>query len=148
MMIFIVLDHNNLEKINLNNKKNQILKIHQILHIAELHMFLITYWFENSFYLNIQIIYTVFQGQLVEVQVKDGTWFQGIYCSPPGRGFGVALEFARQIESRDGSKNVLSPEVLPQKIVKPTEIVQLYAKDITFVGDMPESGSNRSKFIF
>ena len=83
--------------------------------------------------------------------MKDGDWYQGIYAAPPpNRGFGAILQVCRKIESRnDAGVPQLAHEVIARKVIKPDEILQLYAKEITFVGDMADAGTfRRGWFVF
>ena len=84
------------------------------------------------------------KGQYVDVQVSDGSWYQGyFYTINTKKGLGVVLRFARK-----KSENKAVGEILEKKIIHAHEFVQVLAKDVTFVEDMPSSAFTITGFFF
>jgi hypothetical protein len=69
----------------------------------------------------------VFQGRVVQVQVKSGIVYEGIFHTAcPDKGFGVVLKMAK----RKDASVITHPT--PTLIIPPKDFVQLIAKDVTF----------------
>ena len=69
----------------------------------------------------------------MRVQVKDGTWYEGVFTSAT-KGSVVTLRFARKVEGE-----VVSLETISRFNVSADNLVQVFAKDILFVEDMKSS---------
>ncbi|XP_020599872.1 polyadenylate-binding protein-interacting protein 3 isoform X2 [Phalaenopsis equestris] len=87
-------------------------------------------------------------GLHVEVHVKNGSVFSGIFCSVNAKDFGIVLKMAKLIKdgSVRGQKSAPEAHKKPQTIIIPArEFVQIIAKDVPLASDEFSTANAREK---
>eukprot|EP01102_Stenamoeba_stenopodia_P008534 TRINITY_DN245_c0_g1_i3.p1 TRINITY_DN245_c0_g1~~TRINITY_DN245_c0_g1_i3.p1 ORF type:complete len:236 (+),score=70.91 TRINITY_DN245_c0_g1_i3:225-932(+) len=84
--------------------------------------------FERNLYVTLNLI-----GHIVEVQVKDGSIFEGVFHAVKTDSYGVVLKLARKKDPNA----VTLPSPIETLLIPGSELVQVIAKDINFVEETP-----------
>lgn len=87
-------------------------------------------------------------GLHVEVHVKNGSVFSGIFCSVNAKDFGIVLKMAQLIKDGSIRGQKGSPEApkRPQTIIIPSrEFVQIIAKDVPLTSDEFSTANTRER---
>lgn len=87
-------------------------------------------------------------GLNVEVHVKNGSVFSGIFCSVNAKDFGIVLKMAQLIKdgSVRGQKSAPETHKRPQTIIIPArEFVQIIAKDVPLTSDEFSTANARER---
>jgi hypothetical protein len=89
------------------------------------------FMYERNLYVTMNLV-----GQAVEVQVKDGTIFEGLFhTANTEKGYGVVLRLARK---KDPTATSL-PQPIETLVINSSDFVQMIAKDVNFVDEQLES---------
>eukprot|EP00250_Pteridium_aquilinum_P024057 c2825_g1_i2 orf=271-2997(-) len=95
-------------------------------------------------------------GQLVEVQVKNGSIYSGVFhTASADKDYGVVLKVARLVRDGSSKGKVEAAKELTRKpiktlIIRAKDLVQIIAKDVPVYGEVPQNGrarENRAEIV-